>query len=199
MTFAAVIDIAPGEIVRGSRHCPSHGRRSVSSNQIQIAVEWKPLPQRTISVVHKTSKDSHDKAQQVYFDEHASFFCQPIPKNILERTRLIAAAAALNESSSVLDVGSGAGAMIVHMLEFGVQQHNIVACDLSAVMIENCKKRFEQVNFWQGDILDFSPEQLSDCPTVFDAIFFNACFGNIWDQYRALEQTQTFCRQAEEF
>jgi riboflavin kinase len=27
---------------------------------------------------------------------------------------------------------------------------------------------------------------------VFDAIFFNACFGNIWDQYRALEQTQKF-------
>src|SRR5262249_51727136 len=60
------------------------------------------------------------------------------------------------------------------------------------------KRKFPAAYFWHGDILDF-PVDLTrranlppDFPRhiySFDAIFFNACFGNIFDQREALART----------
>ncbi len=137
-------------------------------------------------------KNSHADAQREYFRSHVSVFLQPIPEEILARTRKIAESAGLNEGSQVLDVGTGTGALIVHFLELGVKQENITGVDLSEEMLKNARERFPKVNFIKGDILD--ADTVIGSANQFDAVFFNACFGNIFDQKLALQKTQALLR-----
>jgi riboflavin kinase len=51
-------------------------------------------------------------------------------------------------------------------------------------MLAEARARFPAVTFWQGDVLDL-PNELGK----FDAIFFNACFGNLFDQKATLDST----------
>jgi ubiquinone/menaquinone biosynthesis C-methylase UbiE len=128
-------------------------------------------------------KIEHLEYQRRYFDRHCDVFKQPIPEEIEERTRKIVRSANLGEKSRVLDVGTGMGVLIKHFLEEGVSENNVTGCDLSANMLAEAKKRFPKANFWQGDIGVFPTETASN----FDAVFFNACFGNIFGQARAIE------------
>lgn len=125
----------------------------------------------------------HCEYQRRYFDKNCDFFRQSIPEEIEERTRETVRQAHLNSGSRVLDVGTGMGVLIKHFVEFGVLPENVVGCDLSSSMLEEAKKRFPQTTFWQGDIADFPVDEYSH---YFDAVFFNACFGNIFDQPRAI-------------
>ncbi len=137
-------------------------------------------------------KDSHANAQREYFRSRISVFLQPIPEEILARTQKIAESAGLNEGSQVLDVGTGTGALIVHFLELGVKQENITGVDLSEEMLKNARERFPQVHFIKADILD--ADTVIGKANQFDAAFFNACFGNIFDQKMALEKTKALLR-----
>jgi ubiquinone/menaquinone biosynthesis C-methylase UbiE len=132
-------------------------------------------------------KNSHADAQREYFRSRVSVFLQPIPEEILARTKKIAESAGLNEGSQVLDVGTGTGALIVHFLELGVKQENITGVDLSEEMLKNARERFPKVNFIRADILD--ADTVIGKANQFDAVFFNACFGNIFDQRLALKKT----------
>lgn len=116
---------------------------------------------------------THVELQRYYFDKAADIFKQPIPAAIEHRTRQIINYAKLTTDSRVLDVGTGLGVLIVHFLQVGVRTKNIVGCDLSSAMITEAKSKYPEVTFWQGDVLDFP-----DTCGTFDAIFFNACFGN---------------------
>src|SRR5207245_15029 len=98
------------------------------------------------------------------------------------RTGLIVAAAGLSAGSTVVDVGTGTGVLIKHFLEEGVCAQDITGCDLSGNMLEEARRRYPDVNFWQGDFVEFDGPSGSA-----DAVFFNACFGNILDQDRALQ------------
>ncbi len=128
-------------------------------------------------------RKSHDSVQSEYFNERVNFFCQPIPADVQERTKKIVATANLDKDSWVLDVGCGIGALFGHFLEAGVLEENITGCDLSREMLKFAKERFPHAKYFQGDIIDF-PANLPH----FDAIFFNACFGNIYDQKAALQK-----------
>ena len=135
-------------------------------------------------------RQPHLKAQSRYFDSRADIFVKPIPEQIQERTRSIVRAAHLDATSKVLDVGTGAGVLIAHFLEFGVEETNIVGCDLSTAMLANAKERYPDVFFWQGDVAELSlplPEAFPSRIGSFDAVFFNACFGNMWDQEETLQ------------
>lgn len=125
----------------------------------------------------------HDNLQGQYFDERADFFCQPIPKDIQERTRAIVATANLNCNSSVLDVGCGTGVLFQYFKESGVLEENITGCDLSRSMLERAQQHYPHAKYFQGDIIDFPDES-----GKFNAVFFNACFGNIYDQLAALKK-----------
>lgn len=132
----------------------------------------------------------HDDEQQAYFNERVDLFLQPIPEVIQNRTRTIVQAAALGPHSTVLDVGTGTGVLIQYFLEEGVSENSIVGCDLSSGMLERAQMRYPGVCFWLGDCIDFSLEKVANLPrhiAGFSAIFFNACFGNIFDQLQALE------------
>lgn len=127
--------------------------------------------------------------QRRYFDDKADIFLQPIPEDIQDLTMSIVQSAKLKKNARVLDVGTGAGVLVGHFIEEGLSADNIVGCDLSAEMLRNAGSRFPKVTFWQGDIVDLAgsvEKQLPERLQAFDAVFFNACFGNMWDQEETL-------------
>ena len=119
-----------------------------------------------------------------------------MPSAIQERTRKIVESAGLQPDSRVLDVGTGLGVLVAHFLEFGVKPGNIVGLDLSQEMLRGATSRFPDVFFYQSDIADLHlplptefPNGLArsdDHSKCFDVVFFNACFGNMWNQQEAL-------------
>ncbi len=121
----------------------------------------------------------HNLYQRQVFDENVEFFRQPIPADVQERTEQIVAAANLKPNDRVLDVGTGIGVLIPHIQHFGVR--DIIGCDLSEPMLAEARKRYPGVSFWRGDVIDI-PSALGP----FDAIFFNAVFGNMWNQQDTL-------------
>jgi SAM-dependent methyltransferase len=137
----------------------------------------------------------HNVLQSKYFDELADYFLeQNIPQAVQQRQRQIVQASKVGSPSCVLDVGTGVGVLIEHFLKMGVLQQNIVGCDLSAKMLVKARERYPGVYFYCGDILDlgagFSARRTADWPVSvpnFDAVFFNGCFGNIWDQRQAID------------
>jgi ubiquinone/menaquinone biosynthesis C-methylase UbiE len=131
---------------------------------------------------NRPQKQEHIEYQRQFFDSHCEYFRQPIPAEIEERTRLIVKAAGLSADSTVVDVGTGTGVLIKHFFEAGVLPQNITGCDLSSNMLQEARERYPGVNFRQGDFVEF--DGASDSA---DAVFFNACFGNILDQDRALQ------------
>jgi len=132
----------------------------------------------------------HDMRQGQYFNELADFFCQPIPEDIQERTRSIVFQANLNSKSSVLDVGCGTGVLFKYFKEAGVLETNITGCDLSSQMLEKAKHNYPHAKYFQGDIIDFE-----EASGKYDAVFFNACFGNIFDQLAALKKAVSVLKQ----
>jgi ubiquinone/menaquinone biosynthesis C-methylase UbiE len=139
--------------------------------------------------VAETDRQRHDEKQAAYFDQKSDFFLQHIPEEVQERTRQIVASAGLTPSSRVLDVGTGVGVLIGHMLDAGVPAHQIVGCDLSESMLSHARSRYEGADFWQGDIVDL-PETFDS----FDAVFINACFGNFFDQEKVMERLSRLLR-----
>ena len=138
------------------------------------------------------SRLKHNAEQARYFDTRVDLFQQPIPDSIQARTRSIVRAARLDRNATVLDVGTGLGVLIPYLLEQGVLAENIVGCDLSRSMLAVAESRFPSVRFWQGDFLDWPPRgsdenNLTGCFS-FTAIFFNACFANLFDSQAAIAQ-----------
>lgn len=122
------------------------------------------------------AKDEHLRYQRQFFDKNVHFFTRPIPEDVEERTALIVAAANLTSDSRVLDVGTGTGVLLKYFLQAGVKPENIVACDLSEQMMDEAKARYGGVNFVLGCVTE-----LPASTGPFDAIFFNACFANLFD------------------
>ncbi len=125
------------------------------------------------------NRRQHNLYQRRVFDENVEFFRQPIPEDVERRTQQIVAAAKLKAKDRVLDVGTGTGVLIPHIQRCGVR--DIIGCDLSEPMLAEARKRYPGVKFWCGDVIDI-PAALGP----FDAIFFNAVFGNMWNQQDTL-------------
>lgn len=122
----------------------------------------------------------HNAYQRRVFRESLECFLQPVPPEVEGRTQEIVAAAGLSPRDRVLDVGAGTGVLIPHIRRYGVRR--IVACDLSPVMLAQLERAYPRVRIWCGDVVDL-PVALGP----FDAVFFNAMFGNVWDQRLTLE------------
>jgi ubiquinone/menaquinone biosynthesis C-methylase UbiE len=129
----------------------------------------------------ETERQKHVEYQRRYFDANYGFFRQAIPDDIRERTRVIVKESGIKSGSRVLDVGTGMGVLIEYFLERGLSETDIVGCDLSSKMLAEARTRYPHVTFWQGDVQEL-PESLGK----FDAVFFNACFGNIFDQKQVI-------------
>lgn len=137
-----------------------------------------------------SERQPHIELQGRYFNQRADMFLRRIPESIQDRTRDIVKMSEISGTTKILDVGSGVGVLIGHFLEYGARPENIVGCDLSQEMINRASERFPEVYFWLGDIVDLPsplPEQFPEHLKRFDRVFFNACFGNMWDQKLSLK------------
>lgn len=122
-------------------------------------------------------KKEHVDFQRSYFDQNVHVFKNPIPDDVVARSREIVSSILQNNSVRILDVGTGIGAFLKYYNELGVPYANITGCDLSSQMLAEAKERFPEVHFWQGDVHEL-PADFG----LFDLVVFNACFGNIFDQ-----------------
>lgn len=124
----------------------------------------------------------HNAYQERVFTSAVDFFRQPIPADIQQRTDQIVAVAQLQPSDRVLDVGTGTGALIPHIQRYGIK--SITACDLCPIMLAEAQQAYPEVHFWCGDVVNL-PASLGS----FEVVFFNAMFGNVWDQKETLQLT----------
>jgi riboflavin kinase len=135
-------------------------------------------------------RKEHNQLQSNYFDKKFNIFCQPIPQEVKARLKQIVQAAALGAGSKVLDVGTGCGVLIYYFIDVGVASEDILGLDLTKSMLEQAKSRYPEVKFLQQDILDFAEN------AKFDAVFFNACFGNLFDQQKTIAKTKELLNDA---
>ena len=137
-----------------------------------------------------SSLTEHNKRQSAVFDEASAFFASAdaTPPDVVPLLREIVAAAELAPGSSVLDVGTGTGALVPFYEELGLSQGSITGVDLSPKMIAYAAERYPEANFLCADILAVS------APGAFDAVVINACFGNMHDQQLVLEHAASLVR-----
>ena len=113
--------------------------------------------------------------QRQAFDQAYQYFLAPLPADVLERMARIGAAPAIQAGETVLDVGTGTGALIPQIQ--GYRPGRIVACDLSGKMLEQVAERYPAVERHQCDIYDLALPAES-----VDVIFMNGMYGNIADK-----------------
>ncbi len=128
----------------------------------------------------------NDRQRQA-FDQSYTYFLGALPEDVIERMGRIIAAAAIQAGETVLDVGTGTGALIPQIQ--GYRPGRIVACDLSGNMLEQVAERYPDVERHQCDIVD-----LSVPPNSVDAVFMNGMYGNIADKTKALQNIFSMLR-----
>ncbi|HAA04091.1 MAG TPA: hypothetical protein DCZ69_18095 [Syntrophobacteraceae bacterium] len=121
-----------------------------------------------------------NKLQERYFNENVDLFEPPLPKGVPERLRATIKAGRLRPGERVLDVGTGTGILIPYILKY--RPSEIHACDLSENMLQRVKSKFPRVIIHLCDIKDL---MLPD--DSLDVAFINACFSNIVDKSRSLD------------
>ena len=126
----------------------------------------------------KQRADFNDQQRQA-FDKSYPYFLVPLPEDVVERMGRIIAAAALRAGETVLDVGTGTGALIPQIRAY--RPGRIVACDLSEKMLVQVAERYPEVERHQCDIAD-----LSLPAACVDVVFMNGMYGNIADKTKAL-------------
>ena len=124
---------------------------------------------------------THNKYQQAFFAREVDSFCKPIPEEVQQRLRTIAERAQLRRGERVLDVGTGTGVLISLIRSYGIE--HVVGCDLSSAMLTVAGRLYKDATFWCGDVVDL-PDHLG----LFDVVFVNAVFGNLWDQREVLSR-----------
>ena len=116
--------------------------------------------------------------QRQYFNALADVFDVPQPADVMDRLRLIVAAAELHPGDVVLDVGTGAGVLIPLLQSY--RPSLVLACDLAEQMLARVRRHYPTVLAVQCDIVR-SPLKAA----TLDAVFMNAMFGNIADKLEA--------------
>ena len=129
-----------------------------------------------------------NRLQKKYFSDKVDLFEAPLPKGVPERLKTIVKASGLRPGERVLDVGTGTGILITFILKYGPAE--IHACDLSENMLLRVKEKFPQVIVHHCDIRDLLLPDDS-----LDAAFINACFSNIMDKSKSLDNLYRLLRQ----
>ena len=131
--------------------------------------------------------DRYNKAQADNFDDCYDRFLLELPRDVVQRMEQIVSAPAINKGETVLDVGTGTGALIPLIQSY--RPRIVVACDLSGMMLAQVAQRFPDVERHQCDIRALPLAEQS-----IDVVFMNAMFGNIADKIGALANVQRMLR-----
>ena len=126
--------------------------------------------------------------QKKYFNDTVDLFEAPLPKGVPERLKTTVEASGLKSGERVLDVGTGTGILITFILKYGPAE--IHACDLSENMLQRVKEKFPRVIVHRCDIRDLPLPDDS-----LDVVFINACFSNIMDKSKSLDNLYRLLRQ----
>ncbi|MCE2487999.1 MAG: class I SAM-dependent methyltransferase [Desulfurellaceae bacterium] len=126
-----------------------------------------------------TQRAVFNDRQRQAFDKSYTYFLVPLPQDVIDRMGRIIAAATIRAGETVLDVGTGTGALIPQIRTY--RPGRIIACDLSANMLAQVAERYPEVERHQSDIADLSLP--AECV---DVVFMNGMYGNIADKSRAL-------------
>ncbi len=126
--------------------------------------------------------------QKKYFNDKVDLFEAPLPEGVPARLKTIVKASGLRPSEKVLDVGTGTGILITFILKYGPGE--IHACDFSENMLLRVKEKFPQVIVHHCDIRDLLLPDDS-----LDVAFINACFSNIMDKSKSLDNLYRLLRQ----
>jgi ubiquinone/menaquinone biosynthesis C-methylase UbiE len=120
-----------------------------------------------------------NKLQERYFNQNVDLFEPPLPEGVPERLRATIKASRLRPGERVLDVGTGTGILIPYILKY--RPSEVHACDLSENMLRRVKSKFPQVTTHRCDVRDLLLPDDS-----LDVVFINACFSNIMDKSKSL-------------
>jgi ubiquinone/menaquinone biosynthesis C-methylase UbiE len=129
-----------------------------------------------------------NRLQKRYFNENVDLFEPPLPKGVPERLKATVRASRLRRGERVLDVGTGTGILIPYVLKYGPSE--IHACDLAEKMLRRVKEKFPQVI---AHLCDVGGLQLPD--DSLDVAFINACFSNIMDKSKGLNNLYRLLRR----
>jgi ubiquinone/menaquinone biosynthesis C-methylase UbiE len=128
-----------------------------------------------------------NKLQQRYFNENVDLFEPPLPRGVTERLKATVKASRLRCGERVLDVGTGTGILIPYILEYRPSEVHV--CDLAENMLRRVKGKFPLAITHLGDVRDLSLPDDS-----LDVAFINACFSNIMDKSRSLNNLYRLLR-----
>jgi len=120
-----------------------------------------------------------NRLQKKYFNDKVDLFEAPLPKGVPERLKTTVKASGLRSGERVLDVGTGTGILIPYILKY--RPSEIHACDLAENMLRRVKGRFPHVITHLCDVRDLLLPDDS-----LDVAFINACFSNIMDKSKSL-------------
>jgi ubiquinone/menaquinone biosynthesis C-methylase UbiE len=129
-----------------------------------------------------------NKLQKRYFNENVDLFEPPLPKGVAERLKATVKASRLRRGERVLDVGTGTGILIPYIMKCGPSEIHV--CDLAENMLRRVKGKFPQV---MAHLCDVGDLQLPD--DSLDVAFINACFSNIMNKSKCLDNLYRLLRR----
>ncbi len=128
-----------------------------------------------------------NRLQSQRFDEFHRRFLEPLPPDVIERMERIVAAPRIQPGEVVLDVGTGTGALVPLIRRY--RPGRMIACDLSARMLEQVARLHPDVERHQVDVRDLKLRDSS-----IDVVFMNGMFGNIADKQGAIRNVGRMLR-----
>ncbi len=128
-----------------------------------------------------------NRLQSQRFDELHRCFLEPLPPDVIERMERIVAAPRIQPGEVVLDVGTGTGALVPLIRRY--RPGRVIACDLSARMLEQVARLHPDVERHQVEVRDLKLRDSS-----IDVVFMNGMFGNIADKQGAIRNVGRMLR-----
>ncbi len=125
--------------------------------------------------------------QRGVFNRLVEVFDASQSPDVMARLERIVAAANITLGEVVLDVGTGVGVLIPFIQRY--RPGRIIACDLAENMLERVRRKYPEVETYQGDVAVLS---LPDASV--DVAFFNAVYGNIADKPATHRNVSCFLR-----